>query len=150
MPINCPPDATSYDFLGTAWIADLGSIPDAHWIWAPGVHGGDISELVKFTFVREFQLGAAPSGYITLGVDNYARVLVNGILVGELGSIQNPIFESFNQLTTFDLTPALKAGMNTVSIFAANGVTDIAPNCSYTCNPAGLVFGGTLTSVTTR
>ena len=151
-PSPCPPDATSYDspFFG-AWGADLSSIPEAHWIWAPGITGATaLADLNEFFFSKTFRLsGPSPGGTLSVAVDDFAEIRVNGIVVGTYGSITDISLAGAAEgsLKTFDLTPFLVTGSNIVTIHAQNGpqfFAGCAEPCRYAQNPAGVVFGGSL------
>jgi len=151
-PTNCPSGATLWGYSGSGWGSNLSSIPGAVWIWAPGTTGATTPvELVAFTFTNTFMLAGTPlSGTIAISVDDFAAVYVNGNLVGSVGSTTDASLSGAAQsaLTSFDLLPFLVSGNNTISILAQNGQDSFAncTNCSYSQHPAGVVFGGTLTS----
>ena len=84
---------------------------------------------------RVILAGKPTGGWIAVAADDYAEVHVNGKLVGSVGG--------FHSLTTLDLTPLLKQGSNTIAVLARNGVA--CAGCHFWENPAGLVFGGTIT-----
>ncbi|HET6283510.1 MAG TPA: hypothetical protein VFH73_21315 [Polyangia bacterium] len=149
-PPSCPSGAVLYGFGGTGWGQDLLIVPDAIWIWGPGVTGTDQADLKKFFFSKTFNLGKMPSGRITLSADDAAEVRVNGAPVDTVGSVtdQSEAAISGSTLTTFDIAPRLTPGLNTITIAAQNGPASFAgcvPSCTYKNNPAAVVFGGSLT-----
>lgn len=153
-PPACPPGSMFYNVnVGAGgWIANLSSIPDANWIWAPGVTGStENPALQQFFFTKTFQLGQAPTaGRILIAVDDFAEVQVNGTVVGSTGSITDVTQASAGQnaLVEFNILPFLQQGTNTVTIRAQNGPDYFGFGCSGTCtyatNPAGVVFGGSI------
>lgn len=151
---ECLPDGVSYGFPGAGWPIDLSSIPGAVWIWAPGVSGQTYpSDLKAFYFAKVFKLTGQPTaGSISISADDSAQVYVNGQLAGKVGSIEDIALASATQssLTTFDLTPFLKEGVNVIVVRGQNGpawFAQVCPSgCTYAQNPAGVVFGGSLTS----
>lgn len=152
-PANCPAGATNYNFAWTGtsiWDTDLSSIPGAGWIWAPGISGlTPNASLASYSFSKSFDLGPAPvSGTIFVAVDDYAEIYVNNNLVGALGAYSTTVPALANP-NTFDLTSVLVPGMNTISISVQNGPDEFAgvTNANYSQNPAGIVFGGTLTKL---
>jgi hypothetical protein len=140
-PPSYPPEATVYGYSWNGWTADASSIPGAYWIWAPGITGETpLASLDQFSFVKTFDLGATPmSGSISIAADDFATVFVNGTLVATMGG--------YDPLVTFDITPFLSAGINTIQITAQNGPDSFCgiTDANYSQNPAGVVFGGTLT-----
>jgi len=80
-----------------------------------------------------------------MAVDDMAEVFVNDTSVGTAGSVTNASVAAAAQssLATFDIASFLVAGTNVVTVVAANGPfgCDAGP---YSCNPAGLVFGGSV------
>jgi hypothetical protein len=112
------------------WAANLSTIPGAHWILAPGITGATPNaSLAQFSFSKTFNLAGAPvSGTISVAVDDFAQVIVNGTPVGSTGSITNAAAAAAaaNALTVFDITPFLVTGAN------------------WSQNPGAVVFGGTL------
>jgi len=147
-PPSCPPGALLYGHPG-GWSFSLASIPGAEWVWAPGIAATDISDLRKVYLSRTFSLGTAPGGQISIAADDSARVLVNGTDVGGVGSITDVTIAgtSNTRLTTIDISVALHPGSNTITIAAQNGPASFAgcpTSCTYQMNPAGVVFGGTL------
>jgi Thrombospondin type 3 repeat len=126
-------------------------IPEAVWIWAPGITGATSpSDLAQFFFSKTVTLAATPSGATLLvAADNFAEVRVNGTVVGTTGSTTDFAagLASQQSLKSFDIAPYLNAGTNTITIRAQNatGFGACSP-CSYSQNPAGVVFGGTITA----
>ena len=148
-PPSCPGGALLYGVVGAGWSFSLTSIPGARWIWSPGIAANDLSDLRKVYFSRSFSLGLAPAGQISIGADDAARVVVNGTDVGGVGSVSDISLASManSSLTTIDLSVALHPGTNTITIAAQNGPVSFAgcaAPCTYQMNPAGVVFGGTL------
>jgi hypothetical protein len=148
-PPSCPGGALLYGDNATGWSFSLASIPGAIWVWAPGIVPTDVSDLYKVYLSRTFSVGLAPTGQINIAADDSARVLVNGTDVGGVGSISdvNQAGISNTRLTTIDLSVALHPGTNTITIAAQNGPASFAGctgSCTYLMNPAGVVFGGTL------
>ena len=149
-PVNCPAGAVLYGVVG-GWGANLTSIPDAHWIWAPGVSGNTSPiQLVGYSFVKSFTVnGTGPlTGSIKIAADDFAQIFVNGNLVGSVGSTTNFALATQKvSLTPFDISASLQFGLNTIQIIAQNGIGAFAScgeTCSYSQNPAGLVLGGSV------
>ncbi len=148
-PPNCPIGALNYGFGAAAWSFSLAAIPGAYWVWGPGIAATDIADLKRFYFVQRFALGDRPSGWLSIGTDDAAEIRVNGQTIGTIGSVTDIQLASVasTRLTTFDLTPRLVPGMNTITIAAQNGPSSFAGcagGCTYRSNPAGSVFGGSL------
>jgi len=145
-PSPCPTGATVYGFVGGGWRADLSAIPGAHWIWAPNINGTTApAELNQFFFSKTFQLnGSKAFGSISISADDFAEVRVNGHVVGTIGGVSDfsTAMLAQSSLTTFNLTPFLKAGSNILTIRAENGSFGICCPSNYAGNPAGVVFGG--------
>ncbi len=145
-PSPCPAGATVYGFTGGGWRADLSPIPGARWIWAPNINGTTTpAELNQFFFSKTFQLnGSKAFGSISISADDFAEVRLNGHVVGTIGSVSNysTALLAQSSLTTFNLTPFLKAGTNILTIRAENGSFGICCPSNYAGNPAGIVFGG--------
>jgi len=137
-----------YGFVGGGWRADLSSIPGAHWIWAPNINGTTTpAELNQFFFSKTFQLnGSRAFGSISISADDFAEVHVNGHVVGAIGSVSDfsTAMSAQSSLTTFDLAPFLASGTNILTIRAENGRFGLCCPSSYSGNPAGVVFGGSL------
>src|SRR5215813_8901978 len=118
VPASCPPGATLYGDLGSGWSADLSGIPGAAWIWAPGITGTTPSaSFAQFSFFQQFDLHGLPiSGTISVAVDDFAEVLVNGTSIGTTGSVADISLASQAQsaLKTFDLAPFLVPDLNTI------------------------------------
>ncbi len=148
---SCPPGATA---LGHpyCWGADLSAIPGACWIWQPGVSGETSpADLQGAYFTKEFNLLCPQvSGRILVAADDFAEVLVNGSVVGTTGSVTDYGLAAAAQgaLREFDLSPFLIGGQNTITIRAQNGPSSFTGGrcdpCSYAGNPAGVVFGGSV------
>ena len=151
-PAGCPSGATLWGYGGSGWGANLSSIPGAVWIWAPGLTGSSSpAELTQYTFSSVFNLLGTPlSGSISVSADDFAAVYVNGNLVGSVGSTSNASLSGAAQsaLTSFNILSFLVSGNNTIAVVGGNGQGSFAgcTNCTYSQHPAGVVFGGTLTS----
>lgn len=154
-PTVQPPGATNYGASASSpgWTADLSNLPGAYWIWAPGITGATSNaSLAQYSFSQQFFLAGAPqSGTISVAVDDFASVLVNGMQAGSTGSITDAsvAFKAQSGLTTFNIAPYLITGQNTIVINAENGPNYFAGttgNPSYSVNTAGVVFGGSITS----
>lgn len=149
-PASCPAGALVYGFAGNSWTASLTAIPGAVWIWGAGIAASDPADLVRFYFARTFTLGAAPSGTLSIGADDFAEVRVNGVVVGSIGSVTDFAAAGAAQstLTAFDLTSKLVPGRNTITVAAQNGPASFSTcsPCTYSGNTAGVVFGGSLSS----
>lgn len=146
-PANCPNDALVYA-NGFGWSADISTLGGT-WIWRPGISTSDPSDLVQVSFTRMFTLHGSPTGSITIAADDYAQVVVNGAVVGSIGSIVDPTVAQAAQaaLTTFDLSKNLVEGVNTITVIGQNGPASFGGcggACTYAQNPAGVVFGGSL------
>jgi len=133
--------------------ADLSAIPGASWMWFPGVDESSLADLQGAYFSKQFDLQGLPiGGEILVAVDDFAKVAVNGFVVDSTGSVTDHSLAIGAQgaLKIIDLTPYLVNGLNTLTVRAQNGpywFSGYGCNpCNYgaTGNPAGVVFGGTL------
>jgi hypothetical protein len=149
-PSACPPTATQYGYVGGGWAAGPRQF-GSEWIWFSGVSGATAgADTGTASFSRTFDLGeAAISGSISLAADDKAELVVNGQVVGSVGSTTNVAMASVAQstFTPFDVTAFLQPGENVITVNGANGafVPTCNPNCTYQQNPAGVVFYGELT-----
>jgi hypothetical protein len=139
------------------WGANLSPIVGASWIWAPGITGSTTSaDLDSYYFSKHFAISVPEySGSIYLAADDFAEVIVNGHIVGSVGSTTDysVALAAQNSLVGFDISPWLTMGSNTITIYASNGSASFVhgvdaggnwdPN-TYSLNTAGVVFGGTL------
>jgi hypothetical protein len=146
-PSPCPAGATQYGYAGSGWNAPLSTIPGATWIWSAGITGATAPAFpAEFTFSKTFTTVGLPiSGSISIAADDFAAVLVNGVLVGTIGSRTDASLASTasNTLTTFNIGPFLVPGTNVITVEGANGNFGCGSG-PYSCNPAGVVFGGSL------
>ncbi|HJR33551.1 MAG TPA: hypothetical protein VJ817_01275 [Gemmatimonadales bacterium] len=148
-PPNCPAGATLYGIggAGAGWSADLSSIPGAAWIWGLGVTGATSPAYpAEYTFSKVFDLPGVPAASsISIAADDFAEVLVNGMSAGTVGSRTDASLAGAaqNALRSFDIRPYLVRGSNVIAVRAANGVFGCGAG-PYSCNPAGIVFGGIL------
>jgi len=153
-PSTCPPGATLYGWGGTGWAADLSSIPGANWIWAPNITGQTTpAEFNQYFFSRSIHLsGPVVSATISIAVDDFVEVHVNGRIVGSSGSLTDfsAAASAQRSLKTFDLAPFLAMGVNTITIRAENGAFGICCPSNYAGNPAGVVFGGSISFQTSE
>jgi hypothetical protein len=151
-PPACPAGATNLDSPFGGWSADRSSIPGAEWTWAPGTSGAtEGAQLASFVFAKVLVLPGRPTaGSLSLAADDYAEAWVNGHRVGSVGSVTDPALAgAHNYLTTFEITGRLRKGLNLIAIKATNGAAFFSPICSETCtyaqNPAGVLFGVSVT-----
>lgn len=146
-PNPCPAGATLYGYPFSGWTANLSTIPGATWIWAAGITGTTVPAFpAEFTFSKSFSiLGLPLGGSISVAADDFAAVLVNGALVGMIGSRTNATLAgaASSSLTTFDIGSYLLPGTNLITVEGANGNFGCGAG-AYSCNPAGVVFGGSL------
>lgn len=147
-PWPCPDNALRYGYPGWGWFADLSRIPSARWIWAPHITGDTTpSGFASYFFSRTFILDGRPTrGEIYIAVDDFAEVLVNGSLVGTIGSMTEMWIagEAQSYLHWFDISGFLKPGRNVITIHAQNAYWGGCDPCSYSESPAGVVFGGSM------
>lgn len=150
-PVHCPTTASGvlvYGDIQGAWGAGS-SMPQAFWIWRGDVTPSAPADLQIGVFEQTFVLGAQPAGTLQIGADDSAAVFVNDVAVGTVGSVTNISIAGRDQntATTFDLTSALRAGSNKITVVGQNGPSQYAgcsSPCTYAQNPAGVVFAGTL------
>jgi hypothetical protein len=92
------------------------------------------------------------SATISIAVDDFVEVHVNGRIVGSSGSVTDFSAAALAQrsLKTFDLAPFLAMGVNTITIRAENGAFGICCPSNYAGNPAGVVFGGSISFQTSE
>ena len=128
-----------------------GTIPACP-VWLPGFTSTTPSDLVGGYFTRQLDIPGAPTaGSISVAVDDYAQVIMNGVVVGSTGSITDLGAAALAQshYATFDLTPYLQPGPNMLQIRAQNGPYSFSGAgcnpCGFAGNPAGLIFGGSIT-----
>lgn len=153
------PDGTQGPSLGTpqfpSWAvhgANLTAIPGASWMWFTGANESSVADLQGAYFSKQFDLQGVPiAGQIFVAVDDFATVIVNGVVAGSTGSVTDYDLASSAQssLKSIDLTLYLVPGLNTLTVRAQNGPHWFSwagcNPCGYGGNPAGVVFGGTLT-----
>jgi hypothetical protein len=150
VPPSCPVGATVYHSPFYGWTADLSLIPGAAWIWRPGIDGqSSPADLADYFFSRTLILDGAPTaGTIYVAVDDYAVVRVNQQIVATLGSIVNASEAGkHTYLTQYDISGYLRNGRNVITVEAQNGpwyFSGLCNPCSYALNPAGVVFGGSV------
>jgi hypothetical protein len=150
-PPSCPAGAVIYGFPGNGWSFSLLTVPGALWVWGPGVSPNDPADLKRFFFSRVLAIGRQPRGHITLAVDDLAEIRINGKVLDSVGSVTDVSKASManSGLTSIDISSLLVAGDNSITIAAQNGPATFAgcpSSCTYSSNPAGVVFGGELTS----
>ena len=137
-PATCPGDATLFGWVGSGWSADLSAIPGATWIWAPGIDAATTpADADTYRFVKTVNVPGTPqSGTAWVAADDGAEVFVNGTSAGSASGQ--------NTMTSLDITSLLVEGANEIVVRATNSVQCGQP-CTYQSNPAGVVFGGTIT-----
>jgi hypothetical protein len=144
------------DCLNSQWDASPGLEP-ARWIWASPC---SISTGEQHTFTKTFTLnGDVTSATLSILIDNYGSVTINGTQVLSFPAASNP--QLFGTPTTADVGQYLHRGVNEVDIVVANygssgdfssnpaglralisiGLTNVAPTSSITFPAAGSVVG---------
>jgi hypothetical protein len=120
-------------------------------IWLPGFTGTTPSDLVGGYFTTQLDIPGAPTaGTVSVAVDDFAEVIMNGVVVGSTGSITDLGAAALAQshFVTFDLSPFLQAGHNILQLRAQNGpywFSGAGCNpCGFAGNPAGLLYGGSV------
>jgi hypothetical protein len=147
VPAGCPSGALVYGaagFQAPTWGGGQG-LTNASWIWRADVTATATAPFVTAIFEKTFTLGDKPAGTIQLAADDFAQVFVNQAFVGSVGSVvyQGTAARAQNAASTLDLTLALRAGLNTVTVVAQNGPFNCdSPACPYSQNPAGVIFSG--------
>lgn len=150
-PANCPNNATLFASPYVGWGADLSSIQNAVWIWAPNINGDtSMASLAQFSFEKTVFLAGEPeSAIFYMAADDSAELYVNDSLVGAIGSITNNSEAGIAQSTlqSFDILSFLHNGDNLIQVKSVNGPDSFASvtNATYSQNPAGVVFGGIIT-----
>jgi hypothetical protein len=128
--------ATILSPIHTAWTADVdGASTSAKWIWSSNpVDQGDTTVNATRTFTRTFSvIGTPTSGQLTLAADNFYKVWVNGILVGQDAAEDNYSIVGQDVYTISNLV----AGTNTLKIEVTNLAVD---GSTPESNPAGLLY----------
>jgi len=152
-PINCSSLAVLYGFNGDGWLADLSNcVPEAVWIYTPGTLGSTSpAQNTAYYFRSQFFIPGTPTGgNLCIAADDKATIWVNGILVGTIGSTTDPTLASYaqNNIQHFPIATALVTGKNIVTVLLENGPATFG-GCpvpdDYSCNPSGVVYGGTAT-----
>ena len=145
-PGNCPAGATLYGWAGGGWGTNIAAIPGAVWIFGPVTGATTAAESANFTFTKSFFLNGTPTGgSIMISADDFGSVRVNGSQVGTVGSTTNiALAVQKANLASFDISSFLHPGLNTIAINVQNGAFGGCTNCTFAQNPAGAVFGGTL------
>jgi hypothetical protein len=157
-PANCPSGAVVYGHAGRHVVFDSDdptphgwdggrTIPDAFWIWRADAAPTAAAPFAVAIFEKSFVLGPRPTGTMQIAVDDFAQVFVNHVSVGSVGSTAyvGVAWQAQIAPTPVNLTPALHAGSNTITVVAQNGPFACdSPQCSYSRDPAGVVFGGSL------
>ncbi len=140
-PWYCPDAAAvnyGREFKG-GWEIPRSVIPDARWIWIPGVDPSASGDGSSYVFTTTFELNKTPAlSRIAFAADNKAWLWVNGEYVTSV--------EGANTIIFFDLSWALRFGTNRIVVLVeneANPSCDETP-CPYQINAAGLVFQGPL------
>jgi hypothetical protein len=128
------------------WMGGQG-LPGASWIWRADVTPEGPAPFQTAIFEKTFVLGDRPAGAIRIAADDFAQVFVNRVAVGSVGSVVfvGVASRAQNAPATLDLTPALHAGPNTITVVAQNGPFSCdSTACPYSQDPAGVVFAGGL------
>jgi hypothetical protein len=157
VPAGCPEGAFAYRSPGqqaSGWTATSTLAPEARWVWRGDVALGHVADLAFAVFEERFTLGSGPSGRIEVAADDFVEVRANGQTVGSCGSVSpsggTQAYACQTTGASFDLTPWLHPGVNTLTIVGQNGPAAFAgcaePPCTYVTNLAGVLFGGYLSS----
>lgn len=132
-------------------VFDTNQIPGACCIWLPGWTENTPADMQGAFFSKTiFVPGAPVSGSISVAVDDWVEITVNGSVVATRGSITNVSIAAAAQapLVAYDLTPYLVSGENSIRVWARNGPSWFAGNCApcpWRLNGAWVFFGGSIT-----
>jgi hypothetical protein len=147
VPAGCPSGALVYGasgFQAPTWGGGQG-LASAAWIWRADVTATATAPFQTAIFEKTFTLGDKPAGTMQIAADDLAQVFVNQVFVGAVGSVvyQGSAARAQNAASTLDLTLALRAGLNTITVVAQNGPFYCdSPACPYAQDPAGVIFAG--------
>src|SRR3989344_287971 len=127
--------AVPLTFRHPAWTADVGD-PSAQWVWEEdGV--GDPEATEYYTFYKTFDIpGDVTDATLKLAADNYYKVWINDVLIGEEQTDENN-FQLATQDTFVGIGDKLQAGSNTIKV---EGKTKGVAGSSDESNPAGILF----------
>jgi hypothetical protein len=151
---NIPTGAVNFGYPdGGLWLANRSSIPGAQWVWAPNSLPSTLApDYQKYYFSKTFTFDTMPTaGTLSVAVDDLSQVFVNGVSLGTYGSVTVSQQTSQNSLKTYNILPELTAGLNTITIMGENGPGTFSAYyvsgqpVTYHINPAGVVFGGSIT-----
>jgi hypothetical protein len=129
--------------------AGASNLPNARWIWRGGTNPEGPADMQIAVFEKAFTLGPHPVGTISIAVDDFVEVVVNGNALGCSGSTADvgTAFRGQSAPASFEMSPYLHEGLNKLSIVAQNGPAAFAgcpTPCTYQRNHAGVVFSGVL------
>ncbi len=106
IPAVCPEGALSYgnEIPDAGWGADLTSIPDAKWVWAPKITPSTApADLDEYFFSKKFNVkGNVVNATVSVAGDDFVQVIVNGAVVGSSGSVEDVGLAAYAQ---FNLVP---------------------------------------------
>jgi PKD repeat protein len=143
----CPSGVTSwgYPYAG-AWPAGLSAIPGASWVWTAGLNGYSVPAYpATASFTKSFNVPGSPTAAaILIAADDSAAIFVNGSQAGSVGGTVAGAPDAKDFLRSFNITPYLHAGTNTITVQGFNGDFGCRTG-PFWCNPAGVVFGGSIT-----
>jgi len=129
---------------------DPGQIPGACVVWLPGWTLATPADDQGAFFSKEIFIPGAPvSGTIYVAVDDWVQVSVNGTVVCDRGSVTDILVAAAAQgpPLPFDVGPALRAGSNSIQVWARNGPATFTVGCSsctWAQNPCWVYFGGSV------
>ncbi|MGK2962325.1 MAG: hypothetical protein ACSLFK_09300 [Gemmatimonadaceae bacterium] len=143
----CPAGTTSWDYpYAGAWPANLSAIPGASWVWAAGLNGYSTPAYPSTaSFTKSFNVPGSPTAAaILISADDSAAIFVNGSQAGSVGGTGAGAPDEKGLLRSFNITAYLQPGMNTITVVGFNGNFGCQTG-PFSCNPAGVVFGGSIT-----
>lgn len=128
------------DWAGAQWIGPrepaTPSLTAAHWIWYPEGPPDSAFPAETRYFRTTWQLPAGAQvtdATLVMTADDYYTVYVNGVLVGNPGSVPN----GWQTAQTYDVTTVLKPGPNTIAVAATN--LQASTSSGLVNTPAGLL-----------
>lgn len=145
------PDGSMGAPLGPAQCYDhpypIGFPGDVCPIWIPGFVATTPSDNVVAHFSQTFFIPGAPvAGTLSVAVDDFVEIRVNGVFLGTRGSVTN-IYEAIaaqSTTGTFDIAPWLVSGSNVLQFRTQNGPSTFSgypcTSCDFGRNPCGLIF----------